>query len=249
MKKLLTALLTTAMATSLFACGGSSDSSTEEQPKEPEIVEVIITKDNLEEYFDIYEEPLIVTTMEEVPADADSSFYRPNMYVEEQYRDSQFNNGFMTMIKLKDEYAGQLDYNEINTLILSYSYNESVNKTSGDGTQRIIGDSVTADEWLSVTAPDPYMRQYVKQQFQDAGSIDENGYYAAKINGEVTISDKDLTTGTVIAKEIFYYEQIVLPNGQFGSVNTEMISGGPRFITKIDSLEFEEVKGELHLRK
>ena len=73
MKKPISFLLTAAVATSLSGCGNTSDSGAEDTPKEPVIEEIVITSDNLFDYFELYEEPVMATATNllELPPDVD----------------------------------------------------------------------------------------------------------------------------------------------------------------------------------
>ncbi len=247
MKKLLTVLLSLLMAASLMACGGTTEPDIAEQPKEPVVVEVDITEDNLLDYFELYEEPwsLKTTDMSKMPTDTDPFAYRDNQFVEEQYWDSTVPYGFMTRIKLKDEYTDQLDFNDENVLTLSYVWVTGTYRITGDAAAKEYGEKVTDAEW-NYAKYEPDVAKILLESDQEMGKIDSDGYYYSPVHTDLTIADKDLTSGTMIYWETFSYRNVTNPQTRTGY---DIISEGPLFITKLESLEWTNVTGKLYLHQ
>ncbi len=247
MKKSISFLLTAALATSLSGCGNTSDSGAEDTPKEPVIEEIVITSDNLFDYFELYEEPVMATATNllELPPDVDPSFYVDNDEVPEQYRDSQFPGGFATMIKLKDEYASQLDFNDSNKVMIAFSYTSTICRTSGDGTIKEYGDKVTADERFDALGIDEGKRQSWLNSRREAGDITDEGYMVKSYERSLSISGEELITGTVLYTEGFIYRLVMSPR----HIGERQISEGPCFIGKVDITGEINVSGVLYLHQ
>ena len=103
------------MLSTACSAGESAPEETEPEKQEEkhELKEIEITKENWQDYFELYEEPYTVTSLneEELPRDADFSTVIDNKYVDQEHQNTDIPMGFQCMVKIKDEYIGQLDFN------------------------------------------------------------------------------------------------------------------------------------------
>ena len=240
------------------ACSSNSGSSQttesaapEPTPEEKQVVKVEINKDNLLDYFELYEEPILwnAVDLSQMPQDADRSGYIDNGQVEEQYRNGEIPMGFGTMIKLKDEYASQLDFDDNNKVDLAFSATLITYTTEGDGTQKNYGEPATVDEYFALSFPNEQTRPQMVEIYKKQGWITEDGYISSSYSDGLTIEDNDLIDGVAVGRgEPFVYRSIEVPAAN-GVSFVWQVSEGPAFIGKQESFEWTNVSGTLFLHQ
>lgn len=266
MKKVMVlSILTVFTICSACSSGGTSAKVSEQEVKEEvkeeakeeekhELVEVQITKDNWEDYFEVYEEPYMVTAAneKELPADTDFTYSIDNAFVDEEHQNSEYQAGFQLMIKLKDEFIDQLDFNKDNSLHISYTTEIRIHKYEGDQTTKKIGEEISIEEILS-DYDDEQARESSRLTMEDQGLIDENGFYCYRTGYDKTITDKDLTKGTLLGIEGFGFKKVEteIPDsdGVTHYYQVMQISEGPYNIGNIDSIDWKEVSGTIYLNQ
>ena len=240
------------------ACSSNSGSSLttesaapEPTPEEKQVVKVEINKDNLLDYFELYEEPMFWTgtDISQLPQGTDLSQYINNNQLEEQYKDSEFPKGFVQKIRLKDEYAQQLNFDDNNKVDLAFSIVLITYTTEGDGTQKVYGEPVLADEYFPVVFPNEQTRPSYIEIYRKQGSITDDGHIISSYNGGLTIEDNDLIDGVAVGRgEPFVYRSIEVPAAN-GVSYVWQVSEGPAFIGKQESFEWTDVSGTLFLHQ